>query len=116
YAPAGYFGTGWIRLGMYDISKLFNAIRYVVSLENTSANVSIWYQLDNENNAWTFLGKYDTSTISRDLALDSTTYNKTGKQIRFRFQLDTVRYDSGVDSRCSMTPRLMATVLEALAT
>ena len=107
FCADGYLITAWNYLGVHGVDKLFNSIRVVA--ENLSATVGaeclvyVSYQVDEGD--WTFI---ETAISAFDQELDlATAPSVHGKRIRFMFGLHTT---TGLTS-----PRIIATVLEALA-
>ena len=103
YCTNGNLITSWMYLGLQDVGKLFNSITMISENVGTDETVTISYQKDNDTTWTDVTGTIDTFTEELSLA---STPSITGKRIRFKFTLLSA---DGAD-----TPRIMATVLEAI--
>ena len=100
--------TGWFTLGFLDVSKFFKSLKlYSESLSGTSQYIGVDYQTETGTlvSGWTAISDdFDTSPYQE--VLISSSYNVTGRRIRFRYRLYT-------DDN-TKTPVIRATVLDTL--
>jgi hypothetical protein len=104
FCSEGHLITSWIYLELHAVNKLFNSIK-VVAEELTASNqyVDVSYQVNNDTSWTSVTGSIDTFGEELDLA---ATPSVTGYRICFKFRLATTNED--------LTPRVLATVLEAI--
>jgi len=107
YCPGGSLETGWVHLGLEGVDKLFNSVTvFGKNLGSSRSRIFVDYKLDDDT-SWTVAGQVTISNDTGEILLDSATYNLTGKRIRLRVRLETLKSNS--------SPKIDAIVLEALA-
>jgi len=111
FNTSGDIITAWYYLGLQAVDKLFNSIRVVaecmVALGTSTEDIEVSYMTDNDDTDgtdWTSITTHVTQ-FSQELDLAATP-SVSGKRIRFKF---TLKSHDGAN-----TPRMLATVLEAI--
>lgn len=106
--------SAWIYMQMQDVNKLFKSLKLVADrLSGTAQTVEVEYQVDDATDSSTWNSVDDTDApfnVSPTEELDFSTDTPpdvTGRRIRYRLRLLTT------DN--AKTPRVRATVLEAVA-
>lgn len=108
YAPGGYIETGWIHMGLEEVTKLFNSVKVVgENLGSSRSQIYLDYKLDDDSD-YTEVGQFTITNDTGELELDSATYNIIGRRIRLRIRMETLYNNS--------TPKITAILLEGLKT
>jgi len=105
-----YIETSWIDFELKDIYKYFNSVTIFSDYPNgeiksgNEYSIYVYYKIDNDYN-WTLAGK-GRAVPSQDILI-SKTYNKAGKKIKFKIELQP-------QASSLYTPRLKAVVVNGV--